>query len=47
MADRVIEGCVITDSIQIEETEFVSGKMERKARAAERQPREPDKECER
>ena len=93
MADRINEGYVITDSIQVGETEFVFGKldskppmyvtwackgrnnyfwghyftdpleakkdllgraneeleyqMERKARAAERQPREPDKECER
>ncbi len=93
MADRINEGFVITDSIQVGEMEFVFGKldsktptyvtwackggdyyfwghyfsdpleakkdllgrageeleyqMERRARAAERQPKEPDKECER
>ncbi len=93
MDARINEGYVITDSIQVEETEFVFGKldgkmpmyvtwackggdyyywghyfsdplaakkdllgraseeleyqMERRARASERQPKEPDKECER
>lgn len=94
MADRINEGYVITDSIQVGDTEYVFGElergkipmyvtwackgrdnyfwghyftdpleakkdllsraneeleyqMERRARASERQPKEPDKECER